>query len=291
MDVVLTVTGIAMVLYGLMDMFHTLLHPSGQGRLSGLVLSAAWRLSKILGHRLGSAIGPAAMVAVIILWVAIQGIGWALIYYPHIPGGFVYSSGVDPADYPEFHEALYISLVTLSTLGYGDVVATDAWIRIASPLEALTGFALLTAALTWFTQIYPPLSRRRALALELKGLADTGYAGSVRELDPVTLSRVLDTLAAEVLKVRVDFTQHTEGFYFQEQNPDVALSRQLPYALRLRDAAMERPEASVQQSAQQLSLALDQLGAELKDGFLHTGDTLEEIFARYANEHGQSTRT
>jgi Ion channel len=160
MDVVLTVTGIAMILYGLMDMFHTLLHPSGQGRLSVLVLSAAWRLSKILGHRLGSAIGPAAMVAVIVLWVAVQGIDWALIYYPHIPGGFVYSSGVDPADYPDFHEALYISLVTLSTLGYGDVVATDAWIRIASPLEALVGFALLTAALTWFTQIYPPQKTR-----------------------------------------------------------------------------------------------------------------------------------
>ena len=291
MDVVLTIVGIAIILFGLMDMFHTLLHPSGQGRLSGLVLSGAWRLSKMTGHRLGSTLGPAAMVIVILLWVALQGLGWALIYYPHIPGGFMYSQGVDPAAYPDFHEALYVSFVTLSTLGYGDVVATDTWIRLISPLEALTGFALLTAALTWFTQIYPPLSRRRALALELKGLADTGYAEAIRDVDPATVSRVLDTLTAEVVKVRLDFTQHAEGFYFQEQSPNLALSRQLPYALRLRDAALDRQEAAVRLSAQQLSLALDQLGDELRESFLHTGDTLEEIFEAYATEHGQSTRT
>ena len=291
MDVVLTIMGIVIILFGLMDMFHTLLHPSGQGRLSGLVLSAAWGFSKMIDHRLGSTLGPAAMVTVILLWVALQGFGWSLIYYPHIPDGFMYSPGVDPADYPDFTEALYVSLVTLSTLGYGDVVATDPWIRLISPLEALTGFALLTAALTWFAQIYPPLSRRRALALELKGLADVGYASAIREMDATTVSRVLDTLAAEVVKVRLDFTQHAEGFYFQEQSPDVSLSRQLPYALRLRDAGLERQEAAVQLSARQLSMALDQLGSELREGFLHTGENLEEIIDAYATDHKQNPRT
>src|SRR5690606_25494602 len=156
--------------------FHTLLHPTGQGRLTGWVLSGAWRLSRVTGHRAGSAVGPAAMVAVILLWVALQVIGWAMVYLPHVPDGFAYGAGIDPADYPRVMEAVYVSAVTLTTVGYGDVVATDPWIRALSPLEALTGFALLTAGLTWFSQIYPPLSRRRALALELKGLADTGYA-------------------------------------------------------------------------------------------------------------------
>lgn len=175
------------------------------------MLSAVWKVSKAAGHRAGSAVGPAAMVAVILLWVASQGVGWALVWYPHVPGGFMYSSGVDPANYPDAVEALYVSFVTLSTLGYGDVVATDPWIRAASPFEALTGFALLTAALTWFTQIYPPLSRRRALALELKGLADAGYAEAIGELDAATASRVLDTLTADVKKVSVDFTLSRDG--------------------------------------------------------------------------------
>ncbi|MCY1159823.1 MAG: two pore domain potassium channel family protein, partial [Citricoccus sp.] len=219
MDVVLTIAGIAVIVVGLLDMFHTLLHPSGQGRLSRLVLTGVWKISKATGHRMGSAVGPAAMVAVIALWVALQGAGWALVYYPHVPDGFMYSSGVNPAEHADFAEALYVSFMTLSTLGYGDVVATDPWIRMASPFEALAGFALLTAALTWFTQIYPPLSRRRALALELKGLADVGYAEAVPEIDPAVLTRVLDAVAGEADKVRIDFTQHTEGFYFQESNP------------------------------------------------------------------------
>lgn len=290
MDVLLTVLGIVVIVAGLMDMFHTLLHPSGQGRLSRLVLSTVWRVSKVTGHRAGSAVGPAAMVAVVLLWVVLQAAGWALIYYPHVPGGFMYSSGIDAAAYPDAVEAVYVSVVTLSTLGYGDVVATDPWIRVASPFEALTGFALLTAALTWFTQIYPPLMRRRALALEIKGLADADYAETIGEVEPAIASRVLDSLQADLTKISVDFTQHTEGFYFQESNPDLSLARQLPYALRLRDAAMARSEPAVRLSAQRLSSALNQLGSEIKDDFVGTGEHPGEVFAAYAAEHGQSTR-
>ena len=135
------------------------------------------------------------------------------------------------------------------------------------------------------------MSRRRALALELKSLADTGYAEAIGEIEPAIVTRVLDTLTAEVDKVRIDFAQHSEGFYFQECNPDISLARQLSYALRLRDAALARPEPAVWLSAQQLSVALEQLGAELKDQFLRTGQGREEVFAAYAADHGQDPRT
>jgi hypothetical protein len=290
LDAVLTMAGIAVIAVGLHDMFHTLLHPTGRGPLSSLVLSVVWKASRATGHRLASAVGPAAMVTVILVWVALQLLGWALIYLPHVPYGFVYSDGVDPSDYPDVMEAVYLSAVTLSTLGYGDMVATDPWIRLASPLEALTGFALLTAALTWFTQIYPPLSRRRALAVELKGLADTGYAETSTEAEPAVLTRVLDALAAEVIKVRIDFAQHSEGFYFQERNPDLSLARQLSYALQLRDAALASPEAVVRSSGERLSTAIDQLCSELDGNFLHTGRGPAEVTAAYAADHGQTPR-
>ena len=202
----------------------------------------------------------------------------------------MYSSGVNPANYPDFVEALYISFVTLATLGFGDVVATDPWIRLASPFEALTGFALLTAALTWFTQIYPPLSRRRALALELKGLADADYAVAIGGMEPAVVSRVLDGLAGQVMQVRIDFTQYTETYYFQEEDPDLSLARQLSYALALRDAATASPATEVRFSAQRLSGSLHQLGAKLAEDFVGTGKNLEEVFAAYAVEHGQNTR-
>ncbi|WP_231738407.1 potassium channel family protein [Kocuria rosea] len=286
----LTVTGIAIVMVGLWDIYHSLLHPSGTGAIGGRVQAGVWWISRRTGHRFGSAVGPGSMITVVLVWVLLQGIGWALVYLPHVPGGFTYSPGVDAADYPDFLEALYISLVTLATLGFGDVVATDPWIRLASPLEALAGFALLTAALTWFTQIYPPLSRRRSLALELKSLAEVGYADVLAEEDPVTATRVLDGLAAEVAKARIDFTQHGETYYFQEEDPDLSLARHLSYALELRDRAAACSAPRVRTSARRLGLALEQLGQKLREDFLGTGESPEEVFAAYAEDHGRDSR-
>lgn len=291
MDVVLTVLGVVLVLLGLRDMYHSLLHPSGKGAISHSVMKVVWLLSKRTGHRFGSLVGPAVMVAVVVLWVALQAVGWALIYVPHVPEGFAYSPGVNPARYNDLFEALYISLVTLATLGFGDVVATGPWLRMAAPLEALTGFALLTAALSWFTQVYPPLSRRRALALELKGLADAAYADQLPALDPVTVARVLDTLAAEVGKARIDFTQHTESYYFQEEDPDLSMARQLSYALVLRDAADASPSPDVRMGARILSQALDQLALKLQRDFVASEADPESVFAAYAADHGRAPRT
>lgn len=165
-------------------------------------------------------------------------------------------------------------------------MATNPWVRLASPLEALTGFALLTAALTWFTQIYPPLSRHRALALEIKRLVDVGYAGNLGTVDPATASRVLDTLAAEVGKIRIDFTQRPEGFYFQEEDPDLSLARQLPYLLKLRDVAIAHKEPDVRLSGEQLSLALEQLTNKLKKDFLGSGQDQGQVIKEKARMGG-----
>lgn len=248
-------------------------------------MSGVWTVSKLTGHRFGSTVGPAAMVTAVVLWVALQGLGWALVYVPHIPGGFVYSSGVDPAQYNDFVEALHVSFVTLATLGFGDVVATDPWVRMATPLEALTGFALLTAALTWFSQVYQPLSRRRALALELKGLTDTGYAHAMAGLDPVAVSRTLETLASEIGKARIDLTQHTESYYFQEEDTDLSLARHLPYALVLCDAAATSAAPGLRACAGVLSSSLDRLAAKLREDFVDADEDLHETFRAYAADH------
>lgn len=281
----MTLLGIAIVLLGLWDMYHSLLHPSGTGAIGGRVQAGVWWISRRTGHRFGSAVGPGSMIMVVVLWVLLQGVGWALVYLPHVPGGFTYSPGVDPTNYPDFVGALYTSLVTLATLGFGDVVATEPWIRLATPLEALTGFALLTAALTWFTQIYPPLSRRRSLALELMFLADVDYADGIAQEHPVTAARVLDGLAADVAKARVDFTQHGETYYFQEEDPNLSLAHQLPYALRLRDRAAASAHPQVRTSARRLGLALEQLGLKLREDFVSAGEAPEETFAAYAADH------
>lgn len=162
--------------------------------------------------------------------------------------------------------------------------------RLAAPLEALTGFALLTAALTWLMQIYPPLTRRRSLALQLTALADADYAEHLPSLDAVTASRVLDAVAAGVRTVRIDVAQHSEGFYVPEKDAELNLARQLPTALRLRDAAHDHAAQEVTLSAQQLEQALEQLTTTLREQFLHTGEDPAAVITAYAAEHLQTPR-
>lgn len=309
MDIVLTLAGVALIAAGLRDMFHSLLHPQGQGRLSRWVLVGTWKASRATGHRLGSVAGPAGMVAVILMWVLLQTIGWALVYLPHLPSGFSYS-GVDPERQVRLVEAVYVSLTTLSTVGFGDVVATDAWIRLAAPIQALTGFALLTAALTWFTQVYPPLSRRRSLALALHGMRRGGYAETLAGAGPGALG-ALDDLSARLEQSGIDFAQHTESYFFLESDPELALAEQLPYAVEMRDRARastgssggdgkpgaaegpaegsterpaEGPAEGLAARADRLSVALDRLAAVLAEGFV-SGEGPEEVFAAYAADH------
>lgn len=290
MDALLTIVGIIAIALGLHDIFHTLMHPAGRGGMCRRVLAFVWWISRVTGHRTGSAVGPIGMLLVIGLWVALQGVGWALVYLPHVPEGFTYGPGVDPARYDDLLEALSFSLVSLTTLGFGDVVPVEPWLRAIVPLEALTGFALLTAALAWFSQVYPPLGRRRALALRIEALAEARYADALGAVDAVTLSRVLDGLAADVAAARVDFAQHPEGFYFQERRLELSLARQLPYVLRVRDAASARPEASVRLSVEQLTHALEQLGEGLREEFLRAEEGAAKVFAAYAADHRHEPR-
>jgi hypothetical protein len=290
MTVTATIAGVVIIVIGLRDMFHSLLHPRGKGAISHAVLSGIWRLSRVLGHRFGSAVGPAGMLAVVVLWVVLQGVGWALVYAPHVPAGFAYSPGIDPGRYPDPVEALYVSFVNLATLGFGDVVPTDPWIRWVTPLQALTGFGLLTAALTWFTQVYPPLSRRRALALDLNALAETDYARIVPALEPAAVARVLEALAEQINKTTVDLAQNTESYYFQEQNPRLSLAHQLPHAITLRDAGRACRAAQLQTSARVLDQAVTHLATKLKD-FGNTGDDLGAVFEAYAADHTRTPRS
>ena len=93
------------------------------------------------------------MVVVVLAWVALIVLGWTLVYWPHLEDGFFITGALQETSRGGFLDALYLSMVTVATLGFGDIVPTDEWLRIAVPVQALLGFALLTAAVTWVLQI------------------------------------------------------------------------------------------------------------------------------------------
>ncbi len=65
MDIFLTVVGTAVIAVGLFDMFHTLLHPSGKGYLSSLMLSGLRRVSRAAAADLDADLVHPALPAVV----------------------------------------------------------------------------------------------------------------------------------------------------------------------------------------------------------------------------------
>jgi len=284
-DAASTVVGAAIVVYGLSDIFLTLVHPHSRGRLTRGIVAGIWNLTSRFGRRARAASGPLAAISVVLAWAAIQAIGWGLIYLPHVPDGFLYSEGIDPARYPDVLEALYFSLVSLSTLGFGEVVPTDPFVRLLSPLQAVTGFALLTGGATWLLQLFPTLARRRSTALYLTLLGRARYAEQLGTLDPVAPSGVLHAVAQQLASVRVDLSQSPESYYFREGEAPTSLGHALPVAQALADAALQSPHADLRIAGSILDDALEDLGECLRDNFGAGGESRADVMQSFARDH------
>ncbi|MCZ2825871.1 MULTISPECIES: potassium channel family protein [unclassified Modestobacter] len=287
----ISVAGAILVLLSLRDMFHRIWHPSGQGTISRLVLQAVWRGTRLLKSRSEqtSVIGPAALLAVILTWALLILFGWTLIYWPHMAEGFSFGSSLNPAQRGDFADSLYVSLVTLATLGYGDIVPIYGWLRMLAPVEAFIGFALLTAAVSWVLQVYPALARRRVLAIRLSLLEKAGTAGALSTLDSSAASTLLHSLAEQLAQVRVDLTQYSETYYFREADVVSSLPAKLPYVLDLTRAASRSARADVRLAAAVLDGALHDYVTVLTQQLVEAGEDLEESLGRYAADHGYAT--
>ncbi|MEU5644447.1 potassium channel family protein [Streptomyces milbemycinicus] len=288
MEWLVSLIGVGLVMAALRDLFHTLWHPTRHGGLSRLVMTALWRLARHFRarRRVVGLVGPLAMVTVVGMWAGIIILGWAIVYWPHMPGAFTFAPGSKAAQQPELLDSLYLSLVTVATLGLGDIVPAEGWLRLVSPLEALVGFALLTATVSWVLEIYPALTRRRVLAIRLALLR--GSDPTTGQLDCAVGALLLDSLATEVVRVRVDFTQYAEAYYFHDGEDHSSLAAVIGYAVALaeRGQAARRPDARL--AGHLLAGALEDLATILDQRFLHTGGTPTQVFAAYAADHGRS---
>lgn len=277
--------GLVLIAVGWYDVFHTLLNPSGRGFLTRAIFAASWVTTR--RWRAGRLVaGPGSMVVVIGLWSLLQIVGWALIYLPSFPDGF--SAVPDEQPGSLIIEALYFSATTLTTLGFGDVVPIYPWIRFVAPLEALTGFALLTVAASWFIQMHAALARRRSLALRLTQLSEAGFGDALEHKGAASSATILESVAAQIADVRVDYLQTSESYYFSEADARASLSVALPIAARLAEAAARSEVAEVRMAGAVLDAALSDLADRLRELFLRSGDNASEIFTLYSSDHGAS---
>lgn len=282
-DVLWTVLGAGLILLMLVDVFYTLLYPLGSGPVCRTIMRGCWQLTRLSRGGASSIAAPVAMAAVIFAWAAMAVLGWALLYLPHLPEGFIYGAGVPRQ--ADFLEAVYLSMVTLSTVGFGEVVAGHPLLRLVSASEAVTGFGLLTATVSWILQMYPALNRRRALAHQLNLFREAASPGDTFSMGPSHAAGLLEALAGSVASVSIDLLAFHETYYFHEVEPRGSLPAIVTYAQELASQAKGSDHPDLQFAGRMLEAALDDLAKVLRGRFGHAGTTSSEVFEHYSTHH------
>jgi hypothetical protein len=160
MDWLLVPAGAILIFVGVVDVFFTVLHYDGFGFLSSRLYNSLYNSVRFVTrplprrHRaLGLSTAAPLMVPVtIVVWILLVSWGYALVYYAGMVRGD-FSLSVPSLD-PSFMESLYFSGITISTLGLGDITPTSGLYQVISVSEALTGFGILTLAITYVLGIY-----------------------------------------------------------------------------------------------------------------------------------------
>ena len=259
MDLLWTGAGVVLIALTLRDIFETLFHPVGRGYVGRRVVGVVSRLGQRLAPRVSSAlvlIGPLGYIAVVATWAALLAVGWALIVLPHLPDGFLFGGGLDPEDHSDFADALYVSLVNLTSLGYGDISPEGSLLRILGPVETLFGLGLLTASISWLISIYGVISRRDVFAheVDLSREAEQRLGEKLADADPEVLER--------------------------------ALSGLLPFLSRLvEEASEERRPHALKVRAEMLGMAIDDFADTLRTRLRMPGETTEETLEHYDAHH------
>lgn len=234
----LPVIGALVLLALAADVFITVFHPEGHGGLLTRHLSRLlWRFWRAVAPR-GSARdgwlalgGPFLALLAPAVWMLLLITGFALIYYPWIEE-FLVSPG---ALRTPWTEALYHSGLAAATLGSGDIIPDRPALRLLTVLEAVSGFALLSAALSYILAIYRENGRKTTLAANLalhrdasrgpRGASSPRGAGGAELADQ--RDRWLEEVARELMHVIQAHAQYPILHYFRPVDDGGSLALQI----------------------------------------------------------------
>jgi hypothetical protein len=291
-DIVWTLLGVALIVLALRDIFDVLFHPLGRGMIARRVVRGIAALARHKPRRsgtLGLLAGPIGYIAVITTWAVLLTVGWALVFWPQLPQGFHFDSGIDPAKHSGLPDALYVSLVNLTSLGYGDISPSASLLRILGPVETLFGLGLLTASISWLLSIYGAISRRDSLAHEvaLAKQAEESLGEKLADSDPALLETLLANYAEQLIRIRRDLIHFPIVHYFRTEDEERALAGLLPFLDSLADEAGEedRPH-SLRVRAEILHLAIDDFAETLRRRLRIAGENTDETLRDYQSDHG-----
>jgi hypothetical protein len=281
--------GATLALLTLRDIFHTLWHPRGFGAISRLLFVATWMTFRRVRWRATLELaGPIAMMVTAAAWTAGLVMGFALVYLPFMPEEFGVSSQALPLQ-SELMAGVYLSFVSLVTLGFGDITPSEGWLQLVAPFQALLGFVLLTAVISWVLQLYPALVHRRALARRLSSMASAETAEMLPGAEASVAVQLLEDVRADLGTAEMNLAQYAESYYFYEKEADLSLAEQVPYVPRLIEAAQRSTATEVRHAGEMLAHGLDRftdlLAREFLRGRMAERTDPAHVLPSYAEDH------
>lgn len=284
--------GAALVLFTLRDVVFELFQPSGSGSLSRAVSRGLWVAFRAAARRRPRVLplaGPTILASVLFVWALLLIIGWALAYWPNMPGSFRFATSLQSTVGNQFVSAVYLSIVTLATLGFGDITPETPMLRIIAAVQGLVGFAFLTAGISWILSITPVLTRRRSFAHFLCMLSASLFGSGAADRTALTVPLFL-TLSERLATLRTDLVNTPVTYYFHNSLDADSVAAQLPslYALA---QSLDQPgaPADVRDSSKLLCTAIDSFAIVLANRFLRTGEaSTASVLKEYAVDHGRA---
>lgn len=290
MAVLFTLLGVGLILIAVLDIFQTLFHPAGRGAMSDWTAHLVWKCFRRIAERYSGVLtyaGPVAILLIISTWTACTLVGFALVYLPHMGSQYVYDPGINPANHRGFWEAMNASIGALMTLSQG-MAPKSAWLGLVRGLEAIIGFGLLTASVSWLLSIYPVIEARRSAAerasllhgAELRNQIDLVHDCGDRAHEWIM------ALAADIASIRNQMAQFPISYYFHVGEPQTSLAGTLPYLYELADRAVASKAPPARLAATALGGAVEDFLKVLAEVFLRIETTdKQEILKAYAHEH------
>jgi voltage-gated potassium channel Kch len=240
-----TVVGASLILFVVNDAFVTILHSRGQnGPISSVICRSIWRLARAVAfklyrkqrHRQLNSVGPLLMPILIGVYITLLIVGFAIVYYPRIGSDFLIAP---TAASTPWTESLYFSGITMTTVGFGDMVPRTGAMRLIAVIEAGTGLGLISLAITYVLTVYRSLERKRAAALAFYHQAESGAdvvgfianhfaAGKLSGLAPS-----LRTAARDIQQMLESHVEHPVIHYFHPIEVYKSLPRVLFLSLEI----------------------------------------------------------
>ncbi|GIJ81094.1 hypothetical protein Xph01_55260 [Micromonospora phaseoli] len=216
--------GVLLIALGIVDAVMTVLHPTRRGPVTLVTGVGVWSATRLLARcagrpRILSSAGMLAVLAIVVVWTALMWAGFALLFLPNM-AGLSYSPSVSYGSL-NFLDALYMSGMSLTTVGFGDIVGGTDTLRLITVIEAAAGFGLITAAITYILSIYPLTSELRSAARTVQTQADD----PVRAAELVVLGggSYLQSLQERLISVDEDTQRFPFLYYFRASDPSAAL--------------------------------------------------------------------